>query len=106
MAGVREFAVGVTVVPLAAGPERDVEPLPTDPGWVPETLPEMLPPRRTAAANAALLQQITAAEAMLAGLRVRAVLGLAAARPDPRHTHGDDEQRRPGELEGVSEFFA
>ncbi|WP_409332565.1 HNH endonuclease signature motif containing protein [Trujillonella humicola] len=106
MAGVREFAVGVTVVPLAAPPERDVEPLPTDPGWVPETLPEMLPPRRSSAQEAALLQQITAAEAMLAGLRVRAVLGLAAARPDPRHTHGDDEQRRPGEPEGVSEFFA
>ncbi|MGY1774217.1 DUF222 domain-containing protein, partial [Blastococcus sp. SYSU D00813] len=68
----------------------------------------MLPARRSSAANAALLQQIAAAEAMLAGLRVRAVLGLAAARPDPRTRHGgddEDDQRRPGELDGVSEFF-
>ncbi|MGY1741552.1 MULTISPECIES: DUF222 domain-containing protein [unclassified Blastococcus] len=109
MAVVREVAVGVTVVSVdnaptpeeraALDPHEDLEP-------VPDLLPEMLPVHRTSAQNAALLRQIVAAEAMLAGLRVRAVMGLAAARPDPRTRHGEDAQRRPGELDGVSEFFA
>ena len=114
MAVAREYAVGVTVVPLASAPERDEEVLPPDPGWQPETLPQMLPAERNSAQNAELLRQITAAEAMLAGLRVQTVMQLAAARPASLDRQrgrpgaaGDDEDSAPGpgRLEGVSEFF-
>jgi hypothetical protein len=106
MASGREYAVGVTVVPVSA-PREFAEP---DRFWDPETLPEMLPRGRTAVENARLLEQITAAEAMLAGLRVRAVVEMAAARPDSADRRpgaaAGEEIAGPGRLEGVSEFFA
>ncbi len=106
MASGRRYAVGVTVVPLSAGSEP-----PEAASWrEPETLPQMLPSGRTAAENAALLRQITAAESMLAGLRVQAVVELAAARPDTADRRvgrrAEVEEPGPGELPGVSEFFA
>jgi hypothetical protein len=106
MASRREYAVGVTVVPVSvprefAGPDRFREP---------ETLPQMLPRGRTAVENARLLEQITAAEAMLAGLRMRAVVEMAAARPDAADRRSEatagDGIAGPGKLEGVSEFLA
>ncbi|WP_051684115.1 HNH endonuclease signature motif containing protein [Blastococcus sp. URHD0036] len=101
----QRYAVGVTLVPLSA-PRESAEP---DPYREPETLPELLPRGRSAAENARLLQQITAAEAMLAGLRVQAVMEIAAVRPDSADRRfvrsGADEAPGPGRLDGVSEFF-
>ena len=102
----REYAVGVTVIPVD----------PPSPGELEEfdrfaetaTLPELLPRGRTATENAQLLRQITAAEAMLAGLRVQAVAEFAAARPDTTDQRFGDREEipAPGRPEGVSEFFA
>ncbi len=115
MARERRYAVGVTVMPVSDPPsEWEWEPAEPDPVREPETLPEMLPRGRSAAENAALLRQIAAAESMLAGLRVQAVMELAAARP----AAADRQPGRPGAAadagegagagapEGVSEFFA
>ncbi|WP_147262057.1 HNH endonuclease signature motif containing protein [Blastococcus sp. TF02A-26] len=81
-----------------------------DPCSETSALPELLPAARSSSENARLLQQITAAEAMLAGLRVRAVTGLAAARPDSadrRFGRADDgAEPGPGQPAGVSEFLA
>ena len=104
MAARQQYAVGVTLVPLSA-PRASAEP---EPFREPETLPELLPRGRSASENAQLLRQITAAEAMLAGLRVQAVAEFAAARPDTTDRRfGDrDEIPAPGRPEGVSGFFA
>ncbi|MCZ2858981.1 HNH endonuclease signature motif containing protein [Blastococcus sp. VKM Ac-2987] len=102
------FAVGVTIIPVDGAPSA-WELADPDPSPSPEQLGELLPPRRSAAEVADLLQQITAAEARLAALKVELVLDLAAARPA-----GDDS--RPGGvgaldhdgatgLDGVSEFL-
>jgi hypothetical protein len=104
MARRQRYAVGVTLVPLSA-PHESAEP---EPFREPETLPQMLPRGRSAAENAQLLRQIASAESMLAGLRVQAVVELAAARPDTtdRRFGRTDEVPGPGRPEGVSEFFA
>ena len=107
----RAYAVGVTLVAVDGRPTPG-ESVEVDPYRELEALPDMLPPRRSAEENAALLGQITAAEAMLAGLRVRAVMGLAAARPasvDLRSGQPgaatDEGVPGPGRLPDVSEFF-
>src|SRR5215212_6582887 len=111
MAVRREYAVGVTVVPLAGEPTAE-ERAGLDRFREPETLPQMLPRGRSSAENAALLRQITAAEAMLAGLRVQAVMELAAARPASLDRQpgqpgaAADGVPGPGRLPGVSEFLA
>ena len=112
MARRRRYAVGVTVMPVPDPPfPGEFEDL--DRFAEPETLPEMLPRGRTAAENAALLQQIAVAEAMLAGLRVQAVMEMAAERPsytDRRPGQpgaaGAGEVAGPGAPEEVGEFFA
>ncbi|SEO83570.1 HNH endonuclease signature motif containing protein [Trujillonella endophytica] len=107
MSGSR-FAVGVTVVPVDDPAWEPVAELPVDPFRA----PEMLPGGRSAADNARWLEQITAAEAMLAGLRVRSVMELAAARPASADRRPGQrgaaagEVAGPGRLDGVSEFFA
>ncbi|RBY83375.1 HNH endonuclease signature motif containing protein [Blastococcus sp. TF02A-26] len=105
MATGQRYAVGVTLVPLSS-PRQSAEP---EPWREPEPLPELLPRERSAAENARLLQQITAAEAILAGLRVQAVAQLAAARPDTSDRRfGRDADQTPGpdRPAGVSEFLA
>ena len=97
------FAVGVTVVPVDTAPSpwelQDPEPpVPV------QGLAAWLPRRRSSAESAALLQQVTAAEARLAALRLELALDIAADRPAPLDP-------RPGEAgsadvgpDGVSEF--
>ncbi|RFU20379.1 DUF222 domain-containing protein, partial [Geodermatophilus marinus] len=106
------YEVGVMVTPLDPRPSEwepaDPDPLPAGPlaGW--------LPPRRDAAENARLLQQLIAAEAVLAGPKVELVAALAADRPAvhdrPAGAPGAagpdaDPAGAPGPPEGVSEFF-
>ena len=76
----RAFAVGVTVVPVDDAPSP-WEPADPDPPPRVERLRDWLPPRRDAVESAALLQQITVAEARLAALKAELVLDVAAARP-------------------------
>ena len=96
------FAVGVTVVPVDAAPspwaQVDPEPLRV------QRLGAWLPRRRSSSASAGLLQQVTAAEAKLAALKLELALDIAADRPAPLDP-------RPGEAgaadvgpDGVSEF--
>nr|CAA9317192.1 MAG: hypothetical protein AVDCRST_MAG46-589 [uncultured Nocardioidaceae bacterium] len=96
------FAVGVTVVPVDAVPsrweQRDPEPPPV------QRLGAWLPRRRSSSESAALMQQVTAAEAKLAALKLELALDVAADRPAP-------VDPRPGEAgaadvgpDGVSEF--
>ena len=97
------FAVGVTVVPVDAAPSpwelADPEPqIPVD------RLGDWLPRRRSSSESARLLQQITAAEARLAALKLELVLDIAAVRPapiDPRPGEAGASEVGP---DGVSEF--
>ncbi|SOC50965.1 protein of unknown function [Blastococcus aggregatus] len=97
------FAVGVTVVTV------DAEPSPwalVDPDPEPqfEGLGAWLPRRRTSAESAALLQQISAAEAQLAALKLELALDIAADRPaseDPRAGRAGQSGVGP---HGTSEF--
>jgi hypothetical protein len=97
------FAVGVTVVPVddAASPWEQVDPELRPQG---ERLAAWLPRRRSPAESAGLMQQVTAAEAKLAALKLELALDIAADRPAP-------PDPRPGEAgtanvgpDGVSEF--
>lgn len=93
------FAVGVTVVPVDAAPSPWEQ---ADPE--PPRLGAWLPRRRSSSASAGLMQQVTAAEAKLAALKLELALDVAADRPAPADP-------RPGEAgaagvgpDGVSEF--
>ncbi|MGY1752472.1 DUF222 domain-containing protein [Blastococcus sp. SYSU D01042] len=103
MASRGAFAVGVTVVPVDAAPSPWA-PADPDPGPRVERLAEWLPRRRSSAESAGFLQQVTAAEAKLASLKLELALDIAAAPPV-----GDDVRPgRAGEAEhgpaGTSEF--
>ncbi len=97
------IAVGVTVGPVDAppwpedlvGPEAtpDIEPLVA---W--------LPRRRSSAESAALLQQITAAEAQLAALKLDLALDIAAARPAPADPRSGEARAADVGPPGTSEF--
>ncbi|RBY79089.1 HNH endonuclease [Blastococcus sp. TF02-09] len=103
MASRSGVAVGVTVVPIDAGPSS-WEPADPDPAPQSEPLGQWLPRRRSSAQAAAFLQQITAAEAKLAALRLELVLDIAAARPapsDPRPGRAAEVEHGPA---GTSEF--
>ncbi|MBB3081882.1 HNH endonuclease signature motif containing protein [Geodermatophilus sabuli] len=109
MSVVGRFAVGVSVLPVDVAPPTAWELADPEPWPVAATLVEMLPPRRTEADVVAVLGQITAAEAMLAGLRAQVVTEFAALRPDT----WDRRPARPGAAAdadepagAVSEFFA
>jgi hypothetical protein len=89
------FAVGVTVVPV------DAEPSPwelADPEVQPqvERLGSWLPRHRSSSESARLLQQITAAEAQLAALKLELALDIASERPA-----GDDP--RPGRARALDD---
>jgi hypothetical protein len=97
------FAVGVTVVPVDAAPSpwEQVDPEPPSPV---QRLGAWLPHRRSSAQSAGLMQQVTAAEAKLAALKLELALDIAGDRPAPLDP-------RPGEAgaadvgpDGVSEF--
>ena len=97
------FAVGVTVVPVDAAPFPGelVDPEPASPV---QRLGAWLPRRRSSPQSAGLMQQVTAAEAKLAALKLELALDIAADRPAP-------VDPRPGEAgaadvgpDGVSEF--
>jgi hypothetical protein len=97
------FAVGVTVVPVDAAPSpwelADPDPVPRV-----ERLGEWLPRGRSPNESAGFLQQVTAAEAKLAALKLELALDIAAARPVP----DDPRPGRAGAVEhgpaGTSEF--
>jgi Domain of unknown function (DUF222) len=97
------FAVGVTVVPVDAAPSQCEQ---VDPELRPEEerLAAWLPRRRSPSESAELMQQVMAAEAKLAALKLELALDIAADRPAPADP-------RPGEAgtaavgpDGVSEF--
>jgi hypothetical protein len=97
------FAVGVTVVPVDAAPSPWEQPDPESRSEV-ERLGAWLPLRRSSSESAMLMQQVMAAEAKLAALKLELALDIAADRPAP-------EDPRPGEAraaavgpDGVSEF--
>ncbi|MDT0276132.1 DUF222 domain-containing protein [Blastococcus goldschmidtiae] len=97
------FAVGVTVVPIDAAPSP-WEPVDPQPQAQVDRLGAWLPRRRSSSESAALMQQVTAAEAKLAAFKLELALDIAADRPAP-------VDPRPGEAgaagvgpDGVSEF--
>jgi hypothetical protein len=75
-------AVGVTVVPVDAAPSpwQQVDPEPPSQA---QRLSAWLPRRRSSSASAGLMQQVTAAEAKLAALKLELALDIAADRPAP-----------------------
>ncbi|RZU31414.1 uncharacterized protein DUF222 [Blastococcus saxobsidens] len=75
-----------------------------DPSPCIEPLSAWLPARRSASEAAALLEQIVAAEAQLAALRVELVMDLAAARPAPADPRPGGERAGTVGPAGVSEF--
>ncbi len=96
------FAVGVTVVPVDGAPSPWAQ-LDPEPSRV-QRLGDWLPRRRSSSTSAGLMQQVTAAEAKLAALKLELALDIAADRPAP-------VVPRPGEAgaagvgpDGVSEF--
>ncbi|TKJ25741.1 HNH endonuclease signature motif containing protein [Blastococcus sp. CCUG 61487] len=97
------FAVGVTVTPVdpTPSPWELVDP---DPWPGTEKLADWLPRRRSSAESAQLLEQITAAEAQLAALKLDLVLDIAHDRPaadDPRPGRARAAEVGP---DGTSEF--
>lgn len=97
------FAVGVTVVPVddASSSWAPVDPEP--PSRV-ERLGAWLPRRRTASESAALLQQVTAAEAKLAALKLELALDVAVDRPAPVDPGPGGAGAAGVGPDGVSEF--
>jgi hypothetical protein len=96
------FAVGVTVVPVDAAlspwEQRDPEPPPV------QRLGAWLPRRRSSSESAALMQQVTAAEAKLAALKLELALDVAADRPAPVDPRPGDAGAADVGPDGVSEF--
>ncbi len=97
------FAVGVTVVPVDDGPSpwelADPDPQPEM-----DRLGAWLPRRRSSAESAALMQQITAAEAQLAAFKLELALDIATDRraaDDPRPGRAGAAGVGP---DGTSEF--
>lgn len=97
------FAVGVTVVPVDAAPlpwdQADPEPPPQV-----ERLGAWLPRRRPSSESAALMQQVTAAEAKLAALKLELALDIAAGRPAPLDPGPGEAGAAGVGPDGVSEF--
>lgn len=97
------IAVGVSLEPIDAAPwpEDLVDPDATSDV---EPLAAWLPRRRTSAESASLLQQITAAEAQLAALKLDLVLDIAAERPAPADPRPGEARAADVGPPGTSEF--